>query len=238
MDRACLFIDAANFYHIALKRLGVQEISFDFEAFAAFLIGSRQAADRGKRFYVGTVREGKNPHESGLAMRNQTALFSALIRDHWIIQTSKLRTRTERLMVDDRFERKDALLRAGITEIVYERSREKGIDVKLATDLVVGAVDDKYDVAIVVSSDTDLVPAIDWTRKRCNKRVEYVGFSFPEITQPGTERILEAVRPTKTLIFNSDVQRVLVGEELRPFIREQLTPSPSAGQENRKDLVA
>jgi len=44
--------------------------------------------------------------------------------------------------------------------------KEKGIDVKLATDLIVGAVDNKYDTAIVVSSDGDLVPAIDWVRLR------------------------------------------------------------------------
>jgi uncharacterized LabA/DUF88 family protein len=220
MDRVSVFIDAANFYHLALRRLGVQEIAFDFEAFATFLIGSRQVADHGKRYYVGTVREGKNPHESGLAMRNQTALFSALIRGHWILQTSKLRTRTERLKVDDRFERKDDLLKAGIKEIAYERSREKGIDVKLAIDLLMGAVEDRYDVAVLVSSDTDLVPAIEWARSQCRKRVEYVGFFFPELEQPGTDRLLEAVRPTKTLIYNTDVQRILVGEELLQFVKK------------------
>lgn len=40
--------------------------------------------------------------------------------------------------------------------------REKGIDVKLAVDLVRAAlVDDDHDVAIVVSADTDLLPALE-----------------------------------------------------------------------------
>jgi len=48
--------------------------------------------------------------------------------------------------------------------------REKGIDVKPATDLIVGAVDDKYDVAVAVSSDADIIPAMHWTRNRIHKK--------------------------------------------------------------------
>lgn len=46
----------------------------------------------------------------------------------------------------------------------------------MAVDLVVGAADDLYDTAIVVSSDTDLIPATQYVRYR-SKRIEYVGFS-------------------------------------------------------------
>lgn len=41
-----------------------------------------------------------------------------------------------------------------------DKPREKGIDVQLAVDLVLGAVQDDYDVAIVLSGDSDLLPAI------------------------------------------------------------------------------
>jgi len=54
--------------------------------------------------------------------------------------------------------------------------REKGTDVKIAVDLIVGAVDNLYDTAILVSSDTDLIPAIRYI-KYCGKKLEYVGFS-------------------------------------------------------------
>lgn len=39
--------------------------------------------------------------------------------------------------------------------------REKGIDVQLAIDFVVMAVKDEYDVGVLFSADTDLVPALD-----------------------------------------------------------------------------
>lgn len=41
------------------------------------------------------------------------------------------------------------------------RGQEKGIDVLMALDIVLGARDDRYDVAVVVSADTDLVPALE-----------------------------------------------------------------------------
>lgn len=53
------------------------------------------------------------------------------------------------------------------------RPREKGVDVKVAIDLVVGAIDGLFDTAILVSSDTDLIPAIKYVRHK-GKRVEYV----------------------------------------------------------------
>lgn len=41
------------------------------------------------------------------------------------------------------------------------RAQEKGIDVALAVDVVAMAMRKEYDAAIVVSSDTDLMPAIE-----------------------------------------------------------------------------
>ena len=42
----------------------------------------------------------------------------------------------------------------------YNRFREKGVDVLIAVDLVDLAEKDEYDIAILVSGDSDLVPAV------------------------------------------------------------------------------
>lgn len=214
MEKVDIFIDAGNFYHMVLKKLGCREMHFDFEKFAEFLKGdNREIAFRGKRYYVGTVREMMNGRESKQAMSNQNALFSDLMKTNWQIKTSKLRTRLEKIKVDDRMQDYQKILKVGIKEIVYERSRKKGIDVKLATDLIVGAVDNKYDTAIVVSSDTDLIPAVQWVRDRMKKKVEYIGFSLAQTSK------FEATRPVKTLIYNTDVQRVLSENDIKPFMK-------------------
>jgi len=218
MERVCIFIDSGNFYHLVLKKLGLREVNFNFELFANFLANDRKIIEDGKRFYVGTVRELIDGHESKVAMENQTRLFSNLINSgNWAIKTSKLRTRLERVKIDDRVNNHKEILKKGITEIEYKKSREKGIDVKLAVDLLVGAIDDQYDTAIVVSSDTDLVPAIDWVRRRYKqkKRVEYIGFSIP-YTNPESGAD-ESTKPPKKMLYNSDIQRVLIESDIKPF---------------------
>ena len=62
--------------------------------------------------------------------------------------------------------------------VMYDKGkiREKGTDVKIAVDMIIGAVDDIYDTAVLVSSDTDLIPAVKYIKHK-GKRLEYVGFS-------------------------------------------------------------
>lgn len=143
--------------------------------------------------------------------------LSGLQATKWQIKTSKLRSRIEEIQVDQRILEYKALDAAGISSLHVERLREKGIDVKIATDLIVGAVDDKYDTAIVVSSDTDLVPAIDWSRMRKKKHVEYIGFSIPD-----SRGEAYAAKPTFALIARTDVQRILVESDIRRFIKQKL----------------
>ena len=89
MERVNILIDAGNFYHIALKKIGAQELGFDFEKFVVFLANGRTISDMGKRFYVGTVREKEGDLKSKEAMSRQTTLFTELSKTYWQIKTSK-----------------------------------------------------------------------------------------------------------------------------------------------------
>jgi uncharacterized LabA/DUF88 family protein len=210
--RIQIFIDGANFYHLALKPLGLKAVNFNFDEFALFLADGRDIVNLGKRFYIGSVREKEGDSKSKYAMSQQVKLFNQLKQTVWQIKTSKLREREERIIIDKRVANYKAIKKQGITEIKYKVFREKGIDVKIAIDLMAGALDDKYDAAIIVSSDTDLVPAIDWIRFRCKKQMEYVGFSIPDITKR-----TNGVRPTNALMNRTDVQRVLIESDIRQF---------------------
>ncbi|MBN1584969.1 NYN domain-containing protein [Candidatus Uhrbacteria bacterium] len=213
--RIQIFIDGGNFHHLALKPLGLQEADFDFDGFASFLADGRQITEIGKRYYIGTVREREGDERSRVAMAKQTRLFNGLKGTGWAIKTSKLRTRTERVRIDARVVDCESLLTLGITEVVYNTFREKGIDVKIATDMAAAAVDDRCEVLIVVSSDTDLVPMIDWVRNRYSKKVEYIGFSI--LASSGDAM----VKPTQQLIARTDRQRVLVESDIRKFVRTE-----------------
>ena len=214
MERTSLCIDGGNFYHLVIKKLGIEENQFDFDAFAHLLSNGRTASEGCKRFYKGSVREKEGDMRSKELMSRQTKLFTTLKKSGWDIKTSKLRTRVEELVVDSHVLEYQKLKKIGIEKIHTERMREKGIDIKIATDLLVGAFDDKYDTAIVVSSDADLVPAIDWVRNRKKKKVEYIGFSIPDMVSQE-----KSTKPLMVMFSKTDVQRVFSDAEMRKFIK-------------------
>ena len=47
-----------------------------------------------------------------------------------------------------------------------ERAQEKGIDTALAIDFVTMAVDGLFDIGVIMSTDTDLLPALEFVRSR------------------------------------------------------------------------
>lgn len=150
-EKVAVYIDGSNFYHY----LKDKEISFpkgtkfDFDSFVNFLVNNRRCIS--KRYYTGIFRNVDNSPKSLELVKGQQKFLSELEKMGFIIKRG-------RIMYDS------------------GETREKGTDVKIATDLITGAVDNLYDTAILVSSDTDLIPAIQYIRYK-NKKLEYVGFS-------------------------------------------------------------
>jgi hypothetical protein len=58
-----------------------------------------------------------------------------------------------------------------------EPAREKGVDVKLAVDLIRLADSGAVDVVVVASHDTDLEPALDLARSHGRTRIETAGWA-------------------------------------------------------------
>ncbi len=151
-ERVVVYIDGSNFYY-KLKDLSLKNLSyFQYGEFAKFLCGSERQLVC-KRYYIGVIRAKENDKKGQILRKNQTKLFNNLQSDkcHFSIQKGYL-------MQND-----------GIFH-------EKGVDVKIAVDMVVGAYENLYDTAILVSSDTDLIPALEKV-KTLGKNIEYMGFS-------------------------------------------------------------
>ncbi|NCU42029.1 MAG: NYN domain-containing protein [Candidatus Moranbacteria bacterium] len=149
-ERVAVYIDGSNFYY-KLKDLSLKNlVYFQYGEFAKFLCRSERCLV-GKRYYIGAVKA--RDEKSKKMQEDQVRLFSHL-------QSDKCRFSIQRgyLMKND-----------GIFH-------EKGVDVKIAVDILVGAYENLYDTAIVVSSDTDLIPALEKV-KSLGKNVEYIGFS-------------------------------------------------------------
>lgn len=174
-ERAAIYIDGSNTYN-KLKKLGLPEEDrrFDFSALVSHIVGERQLVS--KRYYVGIVRNHDGSERSEKLVKKQQQFLETL-------RSTGFEVKSGRIMYDG------------------GRIREKGVDVKLAVDLVIGATDNLYDTAIVVSSDTDLIPAIKYIRYK-KKNVEYVGF---------------AGEPSFGMIKECNTQRLFSREDLSPF---------------------
>jgi len=178
MERAAIIIDGSNFYH-RLKEAGLRSLlTFDYRAFNTLLIHGRQMMSA--RYYIGAIREEQGNEKTKILMRNQRKL------------TGRLRNCGYQICYGD-------ILK---TDGTYH---EKGVDVRMAVDLLVGAYEDCYDTAILVSSDTDLIPALSKVRSM-GKKIEYIGFGH---------------KPSHAMIAHSDIRRLLTKKDLDPFIHDE-----------------
>ena len=151
-EKVAVYIDGSNFYgYLKDKEVSFPKgTKFNFKEFVNFLVGDKRSIFS-KRYYTGVFRNLDGTDKSESLVRGQQKFFSNLKNDGFIIKRG-------RIMPIDK---------------VY---KEKGTDVKIAVDLIVGAVDNLYDTAILVSSDTDLIPAVRYVKYK-NKKIEYVGFA-------------------------------------------------------------
>lgn len=181
-QQVAVFIDGSNL-HYKLRDLGIRNlIYFGYGEFSQWLAVERNLV--AKTYYIGVVRAKEDDKKGQELRKNQLRLFNHL-------SSEKQGFHIERgyIMYND-----------GVFH-------EKGVDVKIAVDLLVGAYENLYDTAILVSSDTDLIPAIEKVRS-LGKKVEYIGFSH---------------KPSFGLIKNADETKLLTKGDLEKFQFHQRT---------------
>src|SRR5690606_25351209 len=154
-DRLCVFVDYQNTYMRARQAFGsaATEHDFTFGQIYPRRLGVllRQRADAaGKERTLTEVRVYRGEPDAARSRVGQAAAQRQI--RFWDAQEAVV-TRTRPLNYRPiRWE--------GGRPVQWE-VREKGIDVMLAVDMVAGALTDAYDVAILMSADTDLLPAAE-----------------------------------------------------------------------------
>ena len=175
-ERAIILIDGSNFY-FKLRDLGLHTLDFHFSDFVKFLAGKRKLVQ--STYFVGEVRTDGTTHVQKL-YNNQQRLIARL-KNHGV------RYQFGYLLKSDG---------------VYH---EKGVDVHIAVSVLVAAYENLADRIILVSSDTDLIPAIAKAQEK-GKIVEYIGFSH--------KISLAMARGCKET-------RTLTRDDLLPFVQAQ-----------------
>ncbi len=159
--KAIVFIDGSNWYHKLKKLLAVPQpggigsirppIDFDVRTFSTELVAPETLAEI--RYYIGKIRRIRGDVKSETLYGNQQKLVRFLQKQN---------------------------VQLGLGHLIpYPDGsfHEKGVDILLAVEMIRLALDGRYDVAYLVTSDTDLVPAVDECI-RLGKEVIYVGSSM------------------------------------------------------------
>lgn len=146
--RTLVLIDGSNFY-FKLKKLGIANLArFDYRAFVAYL--TTNTALQKATYYVGAVRQDGST-KSEVLLKNQQRLLAKL-------------------------EQHDVRYSLGYLLKSGGMYHEKGVDVQMAVDMLIAAYERQVEVLVLVSSDTDLIPAITQVQK-LGVSVLYVGFA-------------------------------------------------------------
>ena len=148
MKKILVIFDGSNFYH-GVKRLSknIHLTNFNYRKLAQKITGSK---DVQIEYCVGEIKQNHQSPKTRQLYAGQQALFYRLEQQKIKIQ-------------------KGYMLREGSTY------HEKGVDVRIAIDVLHGALKNTYDTCYIISSDTDIIPAI-LDAKSEKKQVIYIGF--------------------------------------------------------------
>jgi len=151
--RVAIFIDGNNFYHglRSIYQDSKKLINFNFEKFTNFLSNNRNLVNI--FYYNASLDKSKNINK----FQSQQRFFNELnkIPKFNLILCKLLKRKIKE------------------SEKYYYVLKED--DIHMAVDIVEGACDNKFDVALIISGDGDFVPAVKSVRKR-EKIIENIYF--------------------------------------------------------------
>jgi uncharacterized LabA/DUF88 family protein len=173
MKKDLVIFDGSNFYHSVKRMLPkIHLLGFNYRKLAETIAKNKNIDIE---YCVGEIKQNKQDKKSLKMYAGQQSLFYNL--------------ESQKIKINKGFMLK--------SNNVYH---EKGVDVRIAVDILRGALKNEYRKCYIISSDTDIIPAI-LEAKKAKKQVVYVGFqSF--ISQALRSNCSEMIKITKAIIKN------------------------------------
>ena len=158
--RTNVYIDGFNLYYGAVK--GTSYKWLDPSKLCELLLPPHLHLINRIRYFTALVHS--RSHDPQQPQRQQTYLRALRTIPNLIIHYGEFHTHNKWLPLANPPSSGPRTVQVSVTE-------EKGSDVNLATVLVVDGVADDYEVAVIVSNDSDLALAIDYVRNGLHRKV-------------------------------------------------------------------
>ena len=173
MPKNLVIFDGSNFYHKAKKLVpGVHLTVFNYRKLAETLTRSNENEIE---YCVAEIKPQKlNDAKSATLYAGQQKLFYHL-------------------------EQQRIVVKKGFMMKIKDAYHEKGVDVRIATDIVRGALKNEYDTCYIVSSDSDILPAIEAAISN-GKKVIYVAFEGTVVSKALAINSSATIFITKSII--------------------------------------
>jgi uncharacterized LabA/DUF88 family protein len=169
---AIIFIDGNNLYH-NLKQMKIRPSNLDFQKFVDLICNYFKVNLNEVKYYnsMPTIRDGKDLYFAHLKFIDDLRKLPK-----FTIITRKLQVHSNEELLKEKRELIDSMdLCKNCKPIVEEnildtiknvKKKEKGVDVKLAVDLIDSAINKNKINLILVSGDADFIPALELAKKK------------------------------------------------------------------------
>lgn len=142
--RVIAYIDGQNLFNSVKEAFGYHYPNYDIKKLVENVSRTIDGEIKKICFYTGIPEESVDPDRYHFWV----AKLASMGRKGITTFSRKLK-----------YSNQKAILNGTISSVLF--GREKGIDIRIALDMVKGALNDEYDVALIFSQDQDLTEAVD-----------------------------------------------------------------------------
>jgi len=169
-----VFIDGSNWYH-AMKSIGLYSSRIDYWNFARKLSEEHRSVVE-IRYYVGKVSgdltRTREQEQFLNTIKNQNVRVVLGSVEKQRVQPDKNQIQQTLKKLRGAFSDLNPMILDELERLMSEGTyvdKEKKVDVNLAVDMVARAMKNEFDVAYLVSADSDFVPAVEIVRETGKK---------------------------------------------------------------------
>jgi len=180
------YFDGSNFYHLAKLNYKISKINF--EKLTNQFINSYSEELVKINYFIAPVNQQEKKEEYS----KQQKFFAQLKKNHLIeIYLGKLVRRPlnkinilcDKCGIQEADNFSCPKCKKNIKFSETYKSTEKGVDVNLAINLLLDALNNKYDKALLFSSDADFCPAIKYIVNNLKKEIVFCAFPKPRTSE-------------------------------------------------------
>ena len=184
-EKCIILIDGSNFF-FKLKDLKLHNLlDFNFREFSQILSKDYELVDC--TYYIGKIKTDKTEKTKKLFIDQRKLL-------------ARLQKHTYKYVLG-------YLMKSGKDDVYHE----KGVDVNIAIDILTAAYENKCKKILLISSDTDLIPAVKRAIEK-GVEIEYIGFKH---------------LPSRAMMNNCSSYKLLERNDLKGFIAKEQEQKPN-----------